>query len=454
VKTFSKRYFNVYNVHNRWRTLVSSKNLYIRTFLTYSRRWGRRSLNRRVYVRLGRKTYRFNSGGSTNCHWKRSSRRLKQRVLKGYGYAIDIIWRSSPQGGYYSLTVTGSKATIGRCRSGYCCNSYKTTYRGKGKLKFGLLSRVNFKSRCFRKQLSVKKCTAYTRRYRNWRQRYNALVRCVKNRAKQGIKVTKLSCRGRNWLARLKFYTSAQAKAYAVKQCRHRNKFILYSCVYDRSVGIYHNRREYARLASYHFSGKRCISAGDPHMLTFGNRRFNVYNVHNKWKTLLSSKGFYAKTYMSYSRRWGRRSLNRRVYLRVSGKTYTFGPNGRSNTRWNRSNRNNKSKTIKRGGYRVIVSWNRSPQGGYYNVNVWANHVSLTKCSGSCCVGYKTAKKGKANLRKNMTLRSIKWKSVCVRKMVSLTKCRATYYNRRYRRFSNRTKARLIRNCVVRRKHL
>jgi len=236
--------------------------------------------------------------------------------------------------------------------------------------------------------------------------------------------------------------------------CRHRNQFIQYSCVYDRSIGIYHNRHEYNRLAHFHFSGKRCISAGDPHMLTFGNRRYNIYHVHNKWRTLLKSNGFYARTYMSYSRRWGRRSLNRKVYITVGGRTYRFERYGRSNVGMYKRNWRSKTKTITRSGYRVVVDWNSSPQGGYYNVTIFAKGALLTKCSGPCCVGYR-GYKGKAKLRRHFrTLRGIKWKSTCTRKLVALARCRKTYFAARFKRVNNNRKWQLIRNCVYRRKHL
>merc|ERR1712147_99643 len=78
--------------------------------------------------------------------------------------------------------------------------------------------------------------------------------------------------------------TSAKTlRARALKKCRHRNKYVFYSCMVDAARGLKNLRRGYALEARILKSakGKTCTSWGDPHVTSLFGARFNVYNRQN-----------------------------------------------------------------------------------------------------------------------------------------------------------------------------
>lgn len=345
MRSFGGFAFNAYKKANR-RLLYKDKHTTISTDIRYGR-WGRKGINSKVYITEGRKSFSVAIPKDKKTYDKPNDKGFNVKPSTGRGVQsfsfklkrVDVrvlVYRR----GYINVYVT-SKTKIQSCK-GDCC-----VIRRRLKLN---PYRVRFRKRCKRRTHICK--------------------------------------------------SAALLRREAIRKCRHKSKYVFFSCMYDTSLGFRKTKQEYDTAAKFlkQKIKNKCSSLGDPHMRSFGGLSFNVYKKASR-RILFKDKHTTISTDIIYSR-WGRRGINKKVYIKHGKKTFSVSIPKNKLKGFNKCTDNSfgvrpitrratQTWLLRLNNINVRVIIYRR---GYLNVYVTAKKVS--RCAGDCCVVTRRGKIG------------------------------------------------------------
>jgi len=402
IKTFTGKGFDVYHIQQDRRVVYEKGNLKVSTDVRFNKNWATRGVNVAGYLQYGGQTFAVRV--PVNGKWlETEGKGLTPKVtgnnnIKSYIFNVGTteITFEVNSAGYINVFVSVAYENSVNC-SGDCCQDAEKVNHTVSILQ-GDPNSVEFTNECVRKEQAVKECKALHKDEKE-------VINCIKMESKNYVVETKKvekhefvrQCKiiAEKYDNVVDFFTAVQLRERALERCKHADKFVFYSCVFDESHGLLRQKEEYIKISEkikkISKGEKKCYSNGDPHIRNFEGKGRDVL-VKQKKRVLYSKGDITVSCDTDTDPRWPDVGLNSAVYvshgtktwsvaLNKVGKGHSFGGNGQLKVVRDEG-RKESYYDITIGKTKIEVDVVRE---GYIDVFVKVAGIDAHDCTGDCC---------------------------------------------------------------------